>query len=478
MSAELYLSPLNSTFHFAPKTFVFAHPATLTLDGHIHGMRSSSSPSPENAFFPSVALAIDQALIHYDGSSFTLRSVDYHSDPVCVNGMLLGDHVHTLSDGDKVTFGRYRKHDHCFEVDCGVIVRVFLPAPRTTNWPGIRQLLEHLRQEAAQDIHDERVLPCDQASAPSSDRSQTSVLTSVLKSGPLSISSSLPDSSSQPLSLPPSLPSSTLPPFKPSPLCTSYGDLVQASTRSTPAASDRRSDPSTWVPRVSPNPAPPASVTSPSSSVAAHVTPSCTVPPPFGSVVVQSDSSSMSTAELALSRVAAAWATARRWMGTGTGPFRHDSASCALHGSLYSGNLRGSRIGAPASCLHTGPKSPIPSPSSSSTLFDSAPRSSRRSQPATTPYPTHPTHVLSSLPPRPLGCLSHARHPASPPRLPIRLELDDYRSSPYPALTTFLIDTITSWIPALLQQFSNTLGSFGDLYPSSPCTIPPTIPRP
>ncbi|KAE8219451.1 hypothetical protein CF326_g8956 [Tilletia indica] len=344
MSAELYLSPLDSTFHFAPKTFLFDDPATLTLDGHISGMCSSSAPTPENAFFPSVALAIDQAFIHYDGASFTLKSVDYHSDPVCVNGMLLGNRVHTLSDGDRLTFGRYQKQDHCFEVDCGVIVRFILPAPRTTNWPGIRQLLEHLRCAPAQDIQGERSSCRDQASTPRSGRSQTSGLASVPKPDipfPSSTDPFPPPRSRQPT--PPSTASAmSLPP----PICTPYGDSVQetrldsphaaTSASSTSAPDDRRPDPSTNVPCVSNRNVPSTSVTSPSCSAAAKATSICTGSLPFGSVAIQSDSCSMSTADVALSRVAAAWAAARRWMGLSVGPPRFDPAPCSVHWSSFS----------------------------------------------------------------------------------------------------------------------------------------------
>ncbi|KAE8237797.1 hypothetical protein A4X13_0g8636 [Tilletia indica] len=151
MLATLQFSPLEPTHKFASKTFCFNEPATLQLDGHIHGMRSSPAPTSTNAIFPSLALAIDQAFVRYDGSSFTLTTVDWHSDPVCVNGNLLGDHAHTLSDGDKLTFGRYRKEDHSFEVDCGVLVRFWFHAPTTTNWRGVRQLLNSLRQDQARD---------------------------------------------------------------------------------------------------------------------------------------------------------------------------------------------------------------------------------------------------------------------------------------------------------------------------------------
>ncbi|CAD6916900.1 unnamed protein product [Tilletia controversa] len=115
MRAELRLSPAGSGASFATKTFVFDQPATLEIDGHIHGLDFTPAPAPDNAILPSYALAIDQAFVRYDGSSFTLKSVPWHSDSVCVNGRLLGDHVHALSDGDKLLFGKYVNPD--FEID-------------------------------------------------------------------------------------------------------------------------------------------------------------------------------------------------------------------------------------------------------------------------------------------------------------------------------------------------------------------------
>ncbi|KAE8183319.1 hypothetical protein CF336_g8223 [Tilletia laevis] len=149
MPVALHLTAVGRQPEFDKKIFHFAQPATLELDGHVRG---TPVPGLDNAIFPSLALAIDQAYIDFDGSSFKLRSVLHHSDQVCVNGHLLGDDHLELHDDDVLTFGAYQRHSHTFEIDCTVrvsIIRLPSPVPVGTNWEGIRELVHHLRSITA-----------------------------------------------------------------------------------------------------------------------------------------------------------------------------------------------------------------------------------------------------------------------------------------------------------------------------------------
>ncbi|KAE8181702.1 hypothetical protein CF328_g8759 [Tilletia controversa] len=184
MHAELRLSSTGSGESFAPKTFIFDRPSTLELDGHVPGLNFLPAPAADNAILPSFALVIDQAFIRYDGSSFTLKSVPWHSDSVCIDGRLLGDRVHALSDGDKLRFGKYFKDGLRFETECAVRVRISFPppAPTTTNLPGVRKLLKDLREDKAQDRPSRQSASRDKAGTLSASRVPTSVPTSVLQS--------------------------------------------------------------------------------------------------------------------------------------------------------------------------------------------------------------------------------------------------------------------------------------------------------
>ncbi|KAE8213097.1 hypothetical protein CF319_g9203 [Tilletia indica] len=202
MPATLHFESTCGTF--ARKTQYFDHPSTITLDGDAS---DTLAPASTNLIFPSFALAIDQALIHYDGSSFALKSVSWHSDSICVDGTLLGDHTHTLADGDLLQFGRYRPQEHSFEIDCAVLVRLLFsasptPAPTTTNWPGVRKLIAEVRNAQTQSPQDRHP-----KLAPQSESLPSSVPSSVLSS---STSSSAPISSQS--SSQTATPSSTSPP--------------------------------------------------------------------------------------------------------------------------------------------------------------------------------------------------------------------------------------------------------------------------
>ncbi|CAD6906708.1 unnamed protein product, partial [Tilletia controversa] len=147
MPVALHLTAVGRQPEFDKKIFHFAQPATLELDGHVRG---TPVPGLDNAIFPSLALAIDQAYIDFDGSSFKLRSVLHHSDQVCVNGHLLGDDHLELHDDDVLTFGAYRRHSHTFEIDCTVRVSIIrLPSPVPVGTEGIRELVHHLRSITA-----------------------------------------------------------------------------------------------------------------------------------------------------------------------------------------------------------------------------------------------------------------------------------------------------------------------------------------
>ncbi|KAE8236724.1 hypothetical protein A4X06_0g9456, partial [Tilletia controversa] len=152
MRAELRLSPVGFGPSFASKTFTFDRPATLEIDGHAPGMSFLPAPASDNAILPSYALVIDQAFVHFNGSSFTLKSCSWHSDSVLVNKQLLGDNIHKLKDGDVLRFGEYLKNARRFKSECAVRVHISFPpspkrAPTTTNWPGVHKLLDGLRKE-------------------------------------------------------------------------------------------------------------------------------------------------------------------------------------------------------------------------------------------------------------------------------------------------------------------------------------------
>ncbi|KAE8237823.1 hypothetical protein A4X06_0g9094 [Tilletia controversa] len=147
---ELRLSPVPSGAAFASKTLCFGPslPTTIELDGYVG---DTPLPESDNAIFPSIGLAIDQAFISYDAPFFTLRSHNRQSDNIRVNGRLLYNRAHTLRQGDVLEFGEYVRNDKTFKIECAARARMVLPlgsgpAPTGTNWVGVRNLVDSIRR--------------------------------------------------------------------------------------------------------------------------------------------------------------------------------------------------------------------------------------------------------------------------------------------------------------------------------------------
>ncbi|KAE8218969.1 hypothetical protein CF326_g9053 [Tilletia indica] len=195
MRTELRFSPLAGLGkHFASKTFLLDQPTSIELDG---AYRGNPSPAPDNFIFPSFALAIDQAQLHYTGSGLTLSALSDLSDNVYLNGEPLGEDAQDLKDGDVVWFGTHHLRDGAFRIECAALVSIYPslpPPPHGTNWEGIQALVSFVRRTASRH-------PKLRPTLPISSPAPTSVPTLVLPSSTAPTASSSNTESSQSPSL-------------------------------------------------------------------------------------------------------------------------------------------------------------------------------------------------------------------------------------------------------------------------------------